>query len=83
MPTRVNVVFYGRLKQDVGTKQDTLTLDDSPTVRGAVQALTTRYPALTPLLETVAFTVGAELVAPDAALHDGDELGLLPPVSGG
>ncbi len=81
---RVHVVFYGRLKQDTGTKQAVLDFDaQALTVRDVVDRVVTQYPALRPLLDTVACTIGAELVSPDQAVRDGDEVGLLPPVSGG
>lgn len=79
----VRVVFYGRLKQDAGIKTLDLTLDGPQTVGGLVARLVDSYPALAAQLGTVAFTLGAELVSPEHPIRDGDELGLLPPVSGG
>ena len=81
---RVNVVFYGGLKQDVGTKQQTLDLPgEALTIRQLVENLKVRYPTLTPRLETVAYVVHDEIVDPEYVLRDGDEAALLPPVSGG
>jgi molybdopterin converting factor small subunit len=79
----VRVIFYGRLKQDTGVKTLDLPLDKSKTVGGLVARLVDSYPALAAQLGTVAFTIGAELVSPEHPVQDGDELGLLPPVSGG
>ncbi len=81
---QVRVTFYGGLKQDVGAKQQTLNLDAvSITVAELAGILTQRYPALAARLSTVAYAVNDELVEADYVLHDGDEAGLLPPVSGG
>lgn len=81
---QIQVTFYGRLKQDAGTRQQALTLnDDSATIQTVIEVLTERYPALREQLATVAYTVGATLVEPDAVLQDGDQVGFLPPVSGG
>ncbi len=80
----IRVTFYGRLKQDAGTRQMTLELPgDRATVREAVEAALQRYPALADQRDTLAYSVGAALANPDTPVHDGDEIGFLPPVSGG
>jgi len=44
---RVQVTFYGGLKQDVGAKRQTVELPgDAPTVGALIVALAARYPAL-------------------------------------
>lgn len=81
---RVRVVFYGRLQEETGSRAHWLELEEGPfTVRRLAELLVTRYPGLRAHLPTVAFSVGAELVDPEQTLRDGDEVGLLPPVSGG
>jgi molybdopterin converting factor small subunit len=81
---RVDVVFYGGLKQDVGAKRQWIEVErDGLTVAELVDVITRQYPALKPRLSTVAYVVGNEIVEPDYVLQDGDEAGLLPPVSGG
>ena len=79
----VKVVLYGRLKQDAGARTLELSLDGPQPVGALVARLVESYPALAAQLGTVAYTLGATLVGPDALVQDGDELGLLPPVSGG
>jgi len=80
----VRVTFYGGLKQDVGAKQQMLEFDaDSVTLEELAEVLQRRYPALAARLGTVAYAVNNELVDSGYVLHDGDEAGLLPPVSGG
>lgn len=80
----VRVVFYGRLKADAGLSAQSLHLgEESATVRQVIDVVLAEHPSLAPLLDTVAYTVGATLVQPDAPVRDGDEVGLLPPVSGG
>jgi molybdopterin converting factor small subunit len=81
---KINIIFYGGLKQDVGAKCQTFELDrESLTVAELVETLQQQYPALAARLSTVAYTVGNTIVEPDYVLRDGDEAGLLPPVSGG
>lgn len=81
---KVDIVFYGRLKQDVGAKRESLEFAaESLTVGELIDRLKAAHPALTPHLGTVVYVVGDTLVEPDFVLRDGDEAGLLPPVSGG
>lgn len=80
---QITVTLYGRLKADAGTRQITLDVPDQATLQTVVDTLVARYPALAAQLDTVAYTIGATLVHPDAPLQAGDEVGLLPPVSGG
>jgi len=81
---KIQVTFYGGLKQEVGSKQQIIELPgESATVATLAEALLARYPALAPRLATVAYAVGDTLVGPEHPLRDGDEAALLPPVSGG
>ncbi len=81
---RVTVVYYGGLKQDVGVRSETLELPDGALrVRDLSEVLRERHPALAGRLHTVAYAVNDTLVDADYVLQDGDEAGLLPPVSGG
>lgn len=41
------------------------------------------YPSLTPLAPALAIAVNREYAAPETLLNDGDEVALIPPVSGG
>ena len=60
-----------------------LDLPSGTTVRGASESIAEKLPSLRDVLGRVAFAVNREYVKPDAILKDGDELALIPPVSGG
>jgi molybdopterin converting factor subunit 1 len=53
------------------------------TVRDVVAALQETYPRLGPTADKALLAVNQEYVGGDFRLHDGDELALIPPVSGG
>lgn len=81
---KVRVKFFGILKADTG--DDTLEMDLSETgetVLGVLKELGARFPQLKPRMDTLAYAVNHEFVDVDYTLSDGDELALLPPVSGG
>jgi len=79
----VRVRLYGRLKDGADGAVRSVTLDgESPTV-GDLAARLREEGHLAGELDSLAFAVGDEVVGPGRRLHDGDEVGLLPPVSGG
>ena len=80
---RINVKLFAVLREQVGAGQIDLELDDGATVDAAVEQLGQRLPSIRALLPRVAFAVNRAYVKPDEKLSDGDELALIPPVSGG
>jgi molybdopterin synthase sulfur carrier subunit len=56
---------------------------EGATVAEVVAALRETYPGLGPAAEKALLAVNQEYVGGDLELHDGDELALIPPVSGG
>ncbi len=81
---KVRVVLYGGLQRQMGAKEQSLELaGDSLTVREIADALVARHPGLRSDLEAVVFAVGNEIVDAGHRVLDGDEVGFLPPVSGG
>ncbi|MEX0774118.1 MAG: MoaD/ThiS family protein [Phycisphaeraceae bacterium] len=84
----VRVLLFASLAQQTGVSETTIMLADaaggpSPTVADARDALLRQYPALTPLADRLAYAVNLAYVPLSQPLHDGDELALIPPVSGG
>ncbi len=80
---RVSVKLFAVLKERAGTGEVSLELAEKPTVARAAEALGERIPAIAKYLDRVAFAVNRTYVSKDTVLNDGDELALIPPVSGG
>ena len=80
---RVRVKLFAVLRDCAGRSEAELSLAAGADVAAARDALAREYPALAPHLGRVAFAVNQTYVKPDAPLNDGDELALIPPVSGG
>ena len=74
----VRLVLFAGLRQAAGFKKDTVSLPESATVG---DLLDSRVPAL--LNRTFYVAVNEEFAQRDTVLQDGDEVALLPPVSGG
>jgi molybdopterin converting factor subunit 1 len=81
---RVRLLYFGVLKEQTGQTSEFLVIDDSPAdVSAVLQLVRTKHPSITQWLDSIAVAVNQEYAAPQTALADGDEVALLPPVSGG
>ncbi len=78
---QIQVLPFGVLKDWLGSSAMPVELPRGATVAELLKQLSEREPA--PPLRGIAVSVNAEYATPSQALHDGDEVGLLPPVSGG
>jgi molybdopterin converting factor subunit 1 len=81
--TRINVHvrLFASYREAAGTNRLETSLSAAATVADLLDVLASRIPALTRAKGMVA--VNQEYVTASAPLHDGDEVALIPPVSGG
>ena len=79
----VRVLAFAQLRDIVGAGAQTLDLPAGATVRDAWHELVRRYSALESLAASTRLARNGAFAADTVALGDGDELALLPPVSGG
>lgn len=80
---KINVLLFGTLQDIYGVRREELTLPEGATVDSVAAHYRERAPRQTPLLAAIAFAVNSEFAALSTTLSDGDEVALLPPVSGG
>jgi molybdopterin synthase catalytic subunit len=67
----------------MGTKCVDIELGDGATIDDLKARLAADYPVLQPVIATVACAVNDDYVAASEVLHEGAEVALIPPVSGG
>ena len=79
----VTVKFFAILRDQAGVGETTLDLDPGATVASAMSVLRDRYPQITQTLDRTAAAVNLSKATDQTVLTNGDELALLPPVSGG
>jgi molybdopterin synthase catalytic subunit len=79
----VTVRLFASVRELVGARTVSMQLDDGARVSELKRRFGEAYPAVEPLLKTLVFAVDDEFVAFDETLHDGAEVALIPPVSGG
>ena len=80
---RVRVLFFGMLKDRMGKSSDLLELPDGASIRDLLAHYETEVPRLRESLPALAVAVNQVYASPEAKLKAGDEVALLPPVSGG
>jgi MoaE-MoaD fusion protein len=80
---KVQVLFFGVLKDIIGTSTETLVLPENATVEDVLIHYREARPKLRDVLPSVAMSVNREYASPEMNLKPGDEIALLPPVSGG
>ncbi|HEY1731181.1 MAG TPA: molybdopterin converting factor subunit 1 [Terriglobales bacterium] len=80
---QVRVLYLGVLREIAGREREVLDLRDVATVGELFAQLQQRTPKLQDFRGAIALAVNYEYADGSAALHDGDEVALIPPVSGG
>jgi molybdopterin synthase catalytic subunit len=80
---QVKVLFFGILKDLAGCSGETLPLPEGARVGDVLRHYEGTIPELKGLLPSLAVSVNQEYAAPEVTLRSNDEIGLLPPVSGG
>lgn len=79
----VRLKMFAVLREKAGISQTDLRLPDGATVEAALAEVGRQHPAIAALLSRAAAAVNLAYADRKAVLHDGDELALIPPVSGG
>jgi len=79
---RLRLLCFGRLREILAPEM-VFELASPASVADLWQALRAQYPALAPYEGAVAVAVNQSFAAPSTLLSEGDEVALLPPVSGG
>jgi molybdopterin converting factor subunit 1 len=78
----IKVLLFGAAADRAGTRE-TLVPAGETTLDELWPQLEERHPGLSPMRDTLAFAVNGEYARGDARVSPGDEVAVLPPVSGG
>ena len=80
---QIRVLFFGVLKDLAGKSSDSLSLPDNATLGDVLSHYEQIIPRLKDTASSLAMSVNQEYAGPSTRLRTGDEVALLPPVSGG
>jgi len=80
---QIRVLFFGVLKELVGRSSETIELPEGARVEAVLRHYSPQAPRFEAMLPSLALSVNQEYSTADSVLRPGDEVALLPPVSGG
>lgn len=80
---RIQVLFFGMLRDLTGCSEESLELPDGARLETVFDHYASRFPRLREMASSIALARNQEFAGPEVVLADGDEVALMPPVSGG
>ncbi len=80
---RVRVRLFAAAREIVGLGEVSVELSEGSTVGDLVEQMFTQYPGLRGIGDALVFAVNREVTPRTVSLQEGDEVGVIPPVSGG
>ena len=80
---QIQVKYFAFFRERLGRSSDQIVLPESATVSDLLDYLHTNWPQLANGLKSSQVSVNLEFVRPETRLSEGDEVALIPPVSGG
>ena len=79
----IQVLFFGAAADRAGVRRVEVPVSDRTNLAEIWPVLTEKHPGLAPMRDTLAFAVNGEYARLEDAISPGDEVAVLPPVSGG
>jgi molybdopterin synthase catalytic subunit len=80
---RIKVLFFGPVREIVGLREDTIEMPDGAKLQAVLETYGNRFPRLRDMAGSVVLALNQQFAPPDSHVADGDEVALMPPVSGG
>ena len=83
MSLKVKVRYFAAARDYAAKSGELLSLDKGASVADLAEAILKLHPSLRRLGDVVRYSLNFELTDRKTRLHEGDEVGVLPPVAGG
>ena len=80
---QITVKLFALMREKAGTDAILLEVPTGAAITQALATLVGQYPTLEPYMANTRFSLRMAFVDPETLLAEGDELMLIPPVSGG
>jgi len=80
---RVDVALFAAARELAGAETVTIEIPDHATAATVLQTLANQHPRLQELLPACRLAIDLRFVSPDEPIAGGEQVALIPPVSGG
>ncbi len=80
---QVKILYFATFRSITGLREEVLSLSDRATLQDLKGCLVEIHPPIESSLPSAVFAINREFAFPQDELHDGDEVAIFPPVSGG
>lgn len=80
---RIQLFYFAAVREVIGRSDDLRAVPDGITASGLFDLLIAEFPRLAPMRSATMMMVNQTYVPSSTIIHDGDEVALIPPVSGG
>lgn len=81
--SRIRVLFFGAAADRAGVREAEIPAEEAGTLEELWRDIARRYPELLPMRDNLAFAVNQNYARMEDLVSPGDEVAVLPPVSGG
>jgi molybdopterin synthase catalytic subunit len=80
---KVKVLYFASSREIASASAEGIDLPNGSNLGDLARDMFKRHPGLKKLEKSIKFSINFDVAESDAALKDGDEVGVLPPVAGG
>ena len=80
---KVKIKFFALIREKIGIKEIDMEIKEGATLGMLFDKLKKNYPVLKDSSNYLLFSVNKEYASLNSVLNEGDEIALIPPVSGG
>jgi molybdopterin converting factor subunit 1 len=80
---KIKLKLFAFFRQALGASDLQYEIGSGATAKDLLDDIISKHPTLEKSRNHVVITINQQAVHPDAPLHEGDEVAILPPVSGG
>ena len=80
---RISILYFATVKDATGIRMESIDLSNDTSIREMLSKISIIYPKLKHILNNIQISVNYRVVDLNTVLKEGDEVALLPPISGG
>jgi molybdopterin converting factor subunit 1 len=79
----IKILFFASIAELTGIRETRLEAGSYPDINSIINKLVADFPSLESHRASMLVALNSEFTRPETPVHDGDEVALFPPVSGG